>query len=464
MVGVANQDPGSAIHISIYNLLSGTHTRFHHAPEGKLVAPIWTHGECLRLVTVKPGSVTVWEVGFTSTHMPTEIESLPTPGDISDLESPLFLPNLSRLAFIHRGKVLIWDARDSKLLLDYLSCGWDADMSFSSDGRFFVCRSGTINRDIRLWKESPAGYTLHRQLVSGIGPCIRQLLSPDGESIIGTRPYETQLWRTTDPISSLSSVPTPTTGGGNFILEFSPDGSLAATARRRDNTVTVLDINSGNPRLIIDTGMDVYGLRVTRNSVIVVGDGMIITWNLPAGDHVLDARATVDDSARTITFNGSAPRYIFSQSATISSDLSYVVTIRGDRTGLDVYDMSTGNHLAGTNAKVEALSQITSDGCEAWSLEGWPYKGWKIIKDENSDVIELEPLPENAAPSGRHIYRSPHGHGIADDGWIFDSRGKLLMWLPQRWRERRWPLRWDGRFLGLSDDGLPEPVIIELYE
>ena len=439
----------------------------HRAPEGIITASIWTHGECLRLVTVKPGFITVWEVGFTSTHMPTEIESLPTPGDISDSEDLLFLPTLSRLAFVHRGKVLIWDGRNSKLLLDSPLCNsGDMGMSFCSDGRFFACASIMIDQGTFLWKESSAGYVLHRQLVSGIKSCARPLLSPDGESIITSMPYETQLWRTTDPISS-SSVPARGTWEGHFILEFSPDGLLAATARMGGKMATVLDLKSGNPRLTIDTGVAIYGLRVTGNAVVVVGGEMIITWNLPAGDHVLDVRATINDSARTATLNNlTSPRKCL-QTARISPDLGYVVFTREGNMGLDIYDVSTGNHLAGTAIEVQELqiiSLIVLDGCEVWDLDGLFPKGWKIIKDENSHVIGLELLPKNTKPSGRYPWRSPHGHGITDDGWIFNSTEKLLMWLPQRWRIIERVRRWDGQFLGLVDWTIPDPVIIELCE
>jgi hypothetical protein len=103
MVAVAYMDWGEdctgVTVISTYNLLSGTHIYSHRVSEGRIVASIWTHGECLRFVTVKPGSITIWEVGFTSIHTLAEVESLPAPDDIGS-EEPLFLPTRSRLAFI----------------------------------------------------------------------------------------------------------------------------------------------------------------------------------------------------------------------------------------------------------------------------------------------------------------------------------------------------------------------------
>ena len=102
--------------IATFSLLSNTYTRSFHALEGHTIIQIWTHGKLLRFVTVKRGLVTTWEVPFTLIPDPTEVGSLPTPDDATDGEHFLFLPALSRVAFIVGETVLVWDAKASKLL------------------------------------------------------------------------------------------------------------------------------------------------------------------------------------------------------------------------------------------------------------------------------------------------------------------------------------------------------------
>ena len=239
MVAVAYRESDNiTVTISTYNLLSGTHIYSHRVSEGRIVVSVWTHGECFRFAIVKPRSITIWEVGFTSIHTLAEVETLPAPDDIGSEES-LFLPARSRLAFILREAVLVWDTQHSTLLLNFVGDKEPRGISFTSDGRFFAC--GTIGQEIHLWKESPTGYVLHRKLVSSIVGesaliyILREdttpLLSPDGDSIITSKYSETQLWRTADPITSLSSVPTQLADLTHFILRFSPDTSLAASAR-----------------------------------------------------------------------------------------------------------------------------------------------------------------------------------------------------------------------------------------
>ena len=149
-----------------------------------------------------------------------------------------------------------------------------------SDGRFFVYR--TYGRGTHLCTESPTGYVLHRKLPSSIGiqlqiGNISPLLSPSGESIIAPKCSEIRPSRTTDPITSIPIVPIQPSDPTDFILEFPLDRSPAAAVRLRDNAVIIIDLKSGDRWLITDA-------RVNTNTVIVVGEGEVITLDLPTGD------------------------------------------------------------------------------------------------------------------------------------------------------------------------------------
>ena len=456
--------------ISTYNLLSGTHAYSHRVSEGRIVASTWTHEESLRFVTVKPGSITIWEAGFTSIHTLAEVESLPAPDDIGYSEEFLFLPTLFRLAFILQEEVLVWDARDSKLLLKFVGGNQPKGISFSSDGCFFAC--GTTGQEIHLWKDSPAGYTLHQKLISSLdrgrasfyilNDDTIPLLSPNGESIITSKYSETHKWRIIDPTTPPSNVPTRPARRTDFLLEFSPDKSLAAAARLGDNVATIVDLQSGDPRLVIYTGMKICGLRAAGNTAVVVGNRKIVTWNLPAGDHISDVRADVNDSVRTITFNHPAPSPTRPTSAAISPDFNYFAITRSDHEGLDIYDLSTGEHLTDITA-LGGIPWFTPDGREIWPVRNFTVEGWEIVEDGESNFIGLEPL-DSTYPSGGNSWVSSHGHRVTSDWWILNAKGERRIWLPHCWRKFERNKMWDGRFLGLVDGGLPEIVIIELNE
>ena len=447
--------------ISTYNVLSSTHV-YSHSVGGPILPQIWTHEKSLRFATAELGSITIWEVEFDSTHAPTEVESLPIPGDS---RHPVLHPDPLRLAFITAGRVKVWNPRDSKLLLDSADAEWPGRMSFSLGGRYFAC--GTNGPEFYLWKESPTGYVLHRKLVSNTGPS-KYLLSPNGESIIALGGSAIQLWRTTDPSTSLPVLPTQASqeGEGNFILGFSPDETLAAVTRMGEGKSTVLDLKSGVSRLTIDAGMKVYALGVSGSTIAVVGEGRVVTWNLPAGKDVLNPRANVNDSSQTITFSHLpfptvTPRPIIS----VSSDLRRIATVEAHGpivSHLHLYDVPTGQNLGSTPIKSGTSPWFTPDGRGVWCVaDNGEADLWEIIEGSESK-IELEHLESTIYPPDVFPLQSSCGYDVTSSGWVLGPGRMQLLWLPPHWRSDGWDVIWSGRFLALLGCELPGPVIVRL--
>ena len=456
---------GHTFTISTYNVLSNTHIH-SHTNEGLVLDEIWAHGECLRFATMKSGLIITWEVGFTTTDAPTEVQSLPTPSHSTHMGHFLLHPSPSRVAFITGGRVKVWDAQDSKFLLDSADVKWPRRMSFSHDGRFFAC--GTNGPEFYLWKES-SGYTLHQKFIPNTGAS-EPLISPSGESIIAFSGSTIQLWRTTDFTPTLSSVSARASqkGKGNFILGFSPDSTSVAVTRMRDETVVVLDLKSGTPCLIIDTSMKVHGLGVGGSTIAVVGEGKIVSWNLPAGDCVLaPSRTNVNDSIRTTAFDHPPfPTFAQRPTTSVSPDLRCVAIVEGrGRTDshLHLYDVPTGLHLSSASIRLDGSPWFTPGGREVWCVtDSGEADLWGITEDGESNITELEHLESTTQPPGGFPWRPPRGRSIMDGRWVLGSGRKRLLWLPPHWRSDGWNRMWGGRFLALLERELPEPVILEL--
>ena len=445
--------------ISTYNLLSRAHTHSNHISEGCFVPPIWTHGTCFQFVTVKPGSITIWEVGFTSVHTPVELKSLPGPDNFDHSRESLFLPPLYRLAFILQGTVLVWDAQNSKLLLNFHSSNYPREMTFSLDGCFIAFRT---TGQIHLWKDSPTGYIPHQTIVSFTNGVTKLLLSPNGKSIVAIDGPIIQLWHTEDPIISTSSALTQPAQQTNFILGFSPNRTMAAVARLEGDIATVLDLESGNPQLVVNTNMKILGLRVTRSTIVIVGEGKVITWNLPVESCTLCARVNINDSICSTITSCSPPPGPVLPCTSISPNLSYIATVHQD---LCIYSMSTGEYLIGAMTPNQGyIPWFTQDECEIWcDLYGEGVRGWSIIKDKESKSIMLEPLRPTAYPSGGFPWQSSCNYEVTSDGWVFSPSRERLLWLPSQWRTKEMYRMWNRQFLGLLHSELPEAIILELY-
>jgi len=153
---------------------------------------------------------------------------------------------------------------------------------------------------------------------------------------------------------------------------------LVAVVPLRGNTATVLDLKSGEPCLIVNTGMKVHALRATGSTIVVVGEGEIAAWNLPVKDHVLGRVDINDSSWRTVFDYSTLPLFINEPHISISPDINHIAVV-APLNGLSIYDMTTGKCL------VDAPSQgyrpwFTPDGCEVQCLiTSDIIEGWRIV-------------------------------------------------------------------------------------
>ncbi|KAF9643641.1 hypothetical protein BDM02DRAFT_3191378 [Thelephora ganbajun] len=450
--------------ICTYDVHSGTDI-YSHSIKGKVVGNIWTHGECLRFATMNSGSITTWEVGFASGNTPAEIESLPLPDNLPHDSHPYsFHPTLSRLVITHlnSGRILVWDAHHSKLLLNEEFNWHSHGFSFSPDGRFFMYGE---SQQIYLWKESSAGYTLHRKLSCEIEvPGL--FISPNGESVFVCGSSILQLWHPMDPPTSFSREQ----AHQGFILEFSPDEMLAAVTRFEDKTTTVLGLESGNPLSIIDAGTEIYGQRVTGNTLVAVGHEKVVTWNLPTVNHVLNPKANVIQTA-TFSCPGMFSNLRILRFASISPDLHSIAIVEGPIYGnppcLYLHDVPTGQLLGSVSMRGggDGRPWFTSDGRQVWYItDRGEANGLTIVKDNKSGIIKLEHLEPIGQPQNTLPWLSSRGYQVVNDRWILDFSGKRLLWLPPHWQSSSANRAWGGRFLGLLHGTLPEAVILELEE
>ena len=489
---VAVHRHSSAPIISIYDIVSGVymHDVHHNAPVdrhiliGSCFPDIWAHGETLRFATIEPRTITIWEVGFNPGATSIMVETLSIPPDVEYFQpiSAQFLPTSGRYSLVYSGArygVLVWDGQDVRSSVLDTDIDLNRRASFSSDGCLFAYFA-TSGSEAYLFGESPTGYVLQGKFTPGTQfPKIH--LSPNGESIVASGGFSARLWHTqsiTTPSNSSTQAPHRPS---NFILEFHPDRPLAAVARQKDDVVIVLDLTSGDLWLTIETGMEIQGLRVARNTVAVIGDWKAVTWNLPGGDFLPDERVDVESSAQTINFDDQQAER-GTVAASMSLDLRYVALTSKDwlwttmRSRLHVYDVSTGQHLC------------RNIGC--WDAVWFPPGGdsvWCAIQNR-AEVVEISwEAVDDAANTddttnmggvtdedgAREVvgiehgswgcpWGSSRGYVVTNDGWILRPDGKRLLMLPLPWRSHAVRRVWSGKFIALLHGTLPEPIILEL--
>ena len=352
---------------------------------------------------------------------------------------------------------MVWGPRNSVSLLHETGASWYPMMTFSSDGRFFAC--STTGLEVYLWKESSTGYTLIGKLQSNARRSI-PLLSPNGESIITFSNRTIKLWHTkafTSHSSILSHLPN---SAEKFVLDFVPDRQLAVVARQEEKTVTVLDLKSDLPQLTIDAPMKVYGLRVAGNAVVVIGDGVVTTWDLPEGNSLPHARVDIENSTQTTSFGGGGQNVVVT--ASISHDFRYVAVLRTGRVAsfpdLHVYCLSTGRHDYTVVVSGSSL-WFAPGGLDIWCAEEGVVGSHAICQTGLKCTVFGSDI--ECGPSGSP-WKSSRGYKVTNDEWLIDQDGKRLFVLPPPWRSSAAQRAWNGQFLVLLHGSLPQPVILEL--
>ena len=419
-----------------------------------------THGEFLRFASVDATAITIWEVEFAPGATPTKVETFPAPDGFDNTSDVVrYLPTPCRLALFpqYSRQVLVWDVRTSRYLLKCADAKFCSDMAFSSDGRFFAC--STAGSDIYLWKESPGVYTLHKILPSSIEEP-RPLLAQNGESIIGFGECVIQLWYTNVFTTPPSNIPTQAPHHTqDSILEFSPDGTLAVVAEKGGKTITILNLKSGVPRLIIDANMEVHGFGIIGKTIVVLCDWKVVTWDLPVGDCIPGARVGLEDSSSTkeIRWEGSRPPTPTTTS--ISPDLRHIAFVSG--LSVYIYNTSTEEYLWNDIRRGQAL-RFSPDGCDLWSLDRDGGASVNKFSREGDELESSELTVGIEHPPEGYPWGSTRGYRVTNDWWILGPDGKRLLLLPPPWQSYAVYRVWEGQFLVLLHGGLPEPVILEL--
>ena len=442
--------------VNTYNILTGKCISSHPI-QHPIIKEIWTCDDHIRYATEDSGSITIWKVNFTATRAPVKVTSLSTPENFC-IENAILLPALSQLAFIVENEVLVWDAQHKKILLDSVDFEDPRALTFSSDGHLFLCK--TDGTTFHLWKKSSDSYVYCQKFGCNTGKAT-PIVSPNGESIISSQYSLIQLWATKSS-TECSAIPDHEAEFVQFLIEFSPSGSMVAIGNLFSNTTTILDLKSGSPLLVIDTGAKNCGMGMTDNSVIIVDTEKITTWDLSTTDHTTNTRANIDQSIQTIPLNPPFP-YTWPL-VRISSDFNYiVVTVESDKNILYIYSMHTGEQLA--RAEPDGWIPGFAPGKHViWcaSVHG-KAEQWAVIQKGSSNTIELEKLENNEESKCVYPWDSEHGHQITDDGWVLSSSGMRLLWLPHNWRPKvKVQGRWSGQCLGIWNADLLQPVILKL--
>jgi hypothetical protein len=210
--------------------------------------------------------------------------------------------------------------------------------------------------------------------------------------------------------------------------------------------------------LVFDAETIICGVKITKNKIIAIGDGKIITWNLSARDGNFHA-----DRVQTVAFQ--LPAHVDDLWASVAPNLNYLAIGIGEPSDEDlcVYNMHNGEKLAVARSD-DWRPGFTPDSCEVWISDAdGELDQWSIVEKGGSNGIKLQQVAKAITPQDGFPWHSPCGYQLTDDGRILSSSGKQLLWLPHHWRpDAKFQVRWGRNILVVWNEYLLEPIMLKL--
>jgi len=396
---------------------------------------LWTHSESFRVMTVYQDKgdliIEIFEVGPALK----KIESFSIQM-VADLSNWSFSQTTYRIAISLLKKkrsdgVVVLDIQTLRKLL--VSDGNYPSHIFSSDGRYFgASNHWTVNiwnyaGDYIPWRR----FYLPFMNVRGICG-----FSPSSSSILVGFKSFFRIWH-------LDSPPiTPTATSIPQLDIFSRSGTLIATASYLENTITITNCLSQPPSQFIDTGTRITGFGITGNVLLVQSYGVVTAWLLTEDAFVHDVlgrRAGRGDSIWTLPV-----------SARLRTNLKF--TVDGE-TGVVKYGTNLHVYNSRTGEVLDSAQELPRFGGSWYS-----FNDNLQVQDDHCSGLGQDLPP-------KYKWKRSDTTWCWKDGWLKDSQGKCLLWLPSDWRvDWRSNMEWFPDISTIkfkSHDG--KPTMIKLH-
>ncbi|KAF5330196.1 hypothetical protein D9611_010572 [Ephemerocybe angulata] len=346
--------------------------------------------------------------------------------------------------------IQVWDVQTSQATSDpwWGHTDYVTSVAFSPDGRYIV--SGSLDKTVGVWdvQEGQTAldpYTGHRDFVFSVA------FSPDGRHVASSSGETIHLW---DIRTGKMALDTPIVGNGSRVA-FSPDGKHIVSASK-DKTVRVWDARTGKPALEPFKGHTGYIRSVAFSPdgrYIASGsdDKTVRVWDVEAGQPTM-APFEGHTSVRSVAFSPDG-RHVASglrdktiqlwdtqtgqvtmgtfkghkdvvNSVAFSPNGRYIASCSYDNT-VRVWDVQTGkaalDPFIGHTRGITSVAFSPDGSCIASGSDDKTVRVWKL------------PQALGARGSQEPLFLHEYSYGcatIGEDGWLQNTNGDLLMWIP----------------------------------
>ncbi|KAF5330209.1 hypothetical protein D9611_010552 [Ephemerocybe angulata] len=315
----------------------------------------------------------------------------------------------------------VWDVQTGQPALDPYTghSGSVQSVAFSPDGRHVV--SGSDDKTIQVW-DVQTGQAMLAPFRGHEGQVTSVAFSKDGRQIIsGSADKTVRVWDARTGKHALD----PFTGHTESVrsVAFSPNGQhIVSASDSDDKTIWVWDVETGQPTLAPFQGHSGW---VT--SVVFSPDGRLIaSGSILTNDKTIQLWDTQTGQVAVGPFRGHTGWVL---SVAFSPDGRWIVSGSKDKT-IRIWDVQTGK---------AALDPFVGHTDIVWSVAFSP-DGSCVASGSDDRTIRVWKLPQalGACESPENIFLHDYPPGcvtLGNDGWLRNTNGDLLMWIPPSFRD-----------------------------
>ena len=454
-----------------YDVFTGTQLCKGQFLQGSSLGSQWAHNNTLQFATSFKTDgkhlINIHELQPTSTPPLHLLSSFPIPPQFTlQFWGFSFSPVSLHVSFVTNTEVTILSVQSSKTLLQAKVAHMaHIPGQFSPNGYSFAYR--TLQDEIHVWQNTPTGYLP----LSNLRPRLSHhglLWSPASTSILCFGNMGMELLAIDNCPSPISPNKIKSNLGGNHLVAISADQTCIATAKKDRNIVTVLDCPLGTPQQPINTDMEIQDIKIIDNTIFVMGKYKVSSWGLRPD--------ITRDSTHDVPLDH---LLVYGTNSVLSHDCSHIIFNIYER--IFLYNIKASKVTSKTTIQAWDTIldlQLSPNQYELWFVKSdrypspFPSHARGQVTQTSYDLVKLELGDGSFGNVTIERMRdkllwvnlfSPHGYHIGESsGWVKDSRGSKLLWLPPNWRVDDWQdIRWNGNFLAFVASRHPEPMIIE---
>ena len=412
---------GEALKVRVYDVISGA-TRSPGKLQSGNDLRLWAHGDSFRIITTARSrtgtSDTAVEI-FEAGHALTRIQSFSFTRSPTRVAPRISFSHTTRRVSIAVGDALriFGDYNSSNCLLE--EAGYFLSHSFSFDGSLFAASE---EGGVRVWKYASGRYVLWKEFRCQDRTNSSLQFSPATSSILRHSRGMVQIWR-------LDDLPTTPEAVRRRCVGISRSGSHILTAYKSERTISIINTHSQASAQSIDSGVEIEGLVVTANVLLVMGSKILAAWLLTEEGLVGGpfGEMTVDHNSRiwTISLSRSESEPIFRVGGGFGE-------IQADGGIHFSYHVKTG--------EIFQPGRPSEERSGIWRTLGQAFCGRDHVQFHHPYFREnwrlrnsLVHLQRTRTSPGPMHYGQPSDTALPT-GWAVDPEGKCRLWLPVEWR------------------------------